>query len=79
MPWNPETYNQFKNIRYQPFFDLKDLIVDENLRKCIDVGCGTGEQTHILSETFEDADFLGKPSGVSGNAQGRLDSRRSRA
>lgn len=59
MPWNPETYNQFKNIRYQPFFDLKDLIVDENLHKAIDIGCGTGEQTHILSETFEDADFLG--------------------
>jgi trans-aconitate 2-methyltransferase len=26
MPWNPEVYNQFKNIRYQPFFDLMDLI-----------------------------------------------------
>ena len=59
MPWNPETYNQFKNIRYQPFFDLKDLIVDENLHKAIDIGCGTGEQTHLLSENFENTDFLG--------------------
>ncbi len=25
MPWNPEIYNQFKNIRYKPFFDLMAL------------------------------------------------------
>lgn len=59
MPWNPEVYNQFKNIRYQPFFDLMNLISSENLKKAIDVGCGTGEQTHILSEKFEDTEFLG--------------------
>ena len=59
MPWNPEIYNQFKNIRYQPFFDLKDLIVNENLHNAIDIGCGTGEQTHLLSETFENTNFLG--------------------
>lgn len=59
MPWNPEVYNQFKNIRYQPFFDLMNLISPDNLKKAIDIGCGTGEQTHILSEKFEDAEFLG--------------------
>lgn len=26
MPWNPEKYNQFKNIRYQPFFDLTEMV-----------------------------------------------------
>ena len=26
MPWDPEIYNQFKNIRYKPFFDLVELI-----------------------------------------------------
>lgn len=64
MPWNPDIYNQFKNIRYQPFFDLMNLISSENLKKAIDVGCGTGEQTHILSEKFEDAEFLGIDSSV---------------
>ncbi len=59
MPWNPEKYNQFKNIRYQPFFDLMDLISPENLKSGIDLGCGTGEQTGILAEKFEDAAFLG--------------------
>lgn len=59
MPWNPEKYNQFKNIRYQPFFDLMELISHENLKTAIDIGCGTGEQTHILSQKFDHADFLG--------------------
>jgi len=64
MPWNPDIYNQFKNIRYQPFFDLMNLISSENLKKGIDVGCGTGEQTHILSEKFEHAEFLGIDSSA---------------
>ncbi|WP_317619149.1 hypothetical protein [Chryseobacterium foetidum] len=58
MPWNPDTYNQFKNIRYQPFFDLAENISSENLKTAIDIGCGTGEQTKILSDKFPDAQFL---------------------
>lgn len=64
MPWNPEIYNQFKNIRYQPFFDLMNLILSENLKKAIDIGCGTGEQTHILSKKFSEAEFLGIDSSA---------------
>lgn len=59
MPWNPEKYNQFKNIRYQPFFDLMKMIREEGIKKAVDLGCGTGEQTSILSAQFEQADFLG--------------------
>ncbi|WP_282628131.1 methyltransferase domain-containing protein [Empedobacter sedimenti] len=59
MPWNPEIYNQFKTIRYQPFYDLSDLISVDNLKNCIDVGCGTGEQTAILANKFDQANFLG--------------------
>jgi trans-aconitate 2-methyltransferase len=59
MPWDPQIYNQFKNIRYQPFFDLMDLISNENLHNCVDVGCGTGEQTSLLSKRFENSSFLG--------------------
>lgn len=59
MPWNPDVYNQFKSIRYKPFFDLMGLISDENLQTAVDIGCGTGEQTKILSEKFENAEFIG--------------------
>jgi len=59
MPWNPEVYNQFKEVRYLPFFDLMELISADGLKKAIDIGCGTGEQTHILSEQFPEAEFLG--------------------
>lgn len=64
MPWNPDTYNQFKNIRYQPFFDLAENILAENLKTAIDIGCGTGEQTKILSDKFPDALFLGIDSSA---------------
>jgi len=59
MPWNPDVYNQFKNIRYRPFFDLSEFISDENLKTAIDIGCGTGEQTKILAEKFQKTQFLG--------------------
>jgi trans-aconitate 2-methyltransferase len=59
MPWNPEKYNQFKSIRYQPFFDLLELISGNGIKNGVDIGCGTGEQTRILSEKFDAANFLG--------------------
>lgn len=64
MPWNPEVYNQFKDVRYLPFFDLMKMISPDGLKKAIDIGCGTGEQTHILSEKFSDAEFLGIDSSA---------------
>lgn len=64
MPWNPEIYNKFKNIRYQPFYDLIDFIKPVNGMKVIDLGCGTGEQTAILADKFKEADFLGVDSSA---------------
>jgi trans-aconitate 2-methyltransferase len=59
MPWDPEKYNQFKNIRYQPFFDLMEMIDEKGLLRAVDIGCGTGEQTKILAEKFDKAFFMG--------------------
>ncbi len=59
MPWNPGKYNQFKNIRFQPFFDLAEWIAADGLTTAVDIGCGTGEQTKILAEKFDKADFSG--------------------
>ncbi|WP_286858672.1 MULTISPECIES: methyltransferase domain-containing protein [Sphingobacterium] len=59
MPWNPDVYNQFKDIRFKPFYDLSELIASEVTMKAVDLGCGTGEQTAILSDRFPQATFLG--------------------
>lgn len=64
MPWNPEIYNKFKNIRYQPFYDLAEFIEPVNGMKAIDLGCGTGEQTAILADKFKEANFLGVDSSA---------------
>lgn len=59
MPWNPDVYNQFKDIRFKPFYDLADLITADSPMKAVDLGCGTGEQTAILTEKFPQAEFTG--------------------
>ncbi len=64
MAWNPELYDSFKDVRYQPFYDLANLIVPVENMKAIDLGCGTGEQTAILSKKFKDADFIGVDSSA---------------
>lgn len=58
MPWDPERYNQFKQIRFRPFFDLMAMMHEEGLQQAVDLGCGTGEQTKILSERFPAAQFI---------------------
>ncbi|SHG29898.1 methyltransferase domain-containing protein [Flavobacterium defluvii] len=62
MPWNPDIYNNFKDIRYKPFYDLIEFIEPVNGMKAIDLGCGTGEQTAILADKFKEAHFLGVDS-----------------
>ena len=59
MPWNPEIYNKFKDLRNKPFYDLMDFIKLPESSNAIDLGCGTGEQTAILAKKFSKTDFLG--------------------
>lgn len=59
MAWNPELYNQYKDIRNEPFYDLRDLIDPREYVKGIDLGCGTGEQTAVLKEWLPKSKLLG--------------------
>lgn len=72
MPWNPEVYNQFKNIRFRPFYDLSELIADKSHMKAIDLGCGTGEQTALLAQKFPTAHFVGVDSSPEMLAKSKL-------
>ncbi|QBQ41148.1 methyltransferase domain-containing protein [Sphingobacterium psychroaquaticum] len=62
MAWNPEIYNQFKDIRYKPFYDLASLLKEDTKGTAIDIGCGTGEQTAILANRFPNLSFIGVDS-----------------
>ena len=64
MPWNPEIYNRYKDIRFKPFYDLLSLIVEVPDMKGIDLGCGTGEQTATITHRFKSASILGIDSSA---------------
>ncbi|EHQ43869.1 methyltransferase domain-containing protein [Myroides odoratus] len=64
MPWNPTQYNKFKDVRFLPFFDLSKEIQESSILKAVDLGCGTGEQTALLTEKWKQAHFTGIDSSV---------------
>lgn len=59
MAWNPEVYDQFKQERSAPFFDLLNLVESRTGISVIDLGCGTGELTSKLLDYLEDSKVLG--------------------
>lgn len=58
-PWNVGQYERFKNERSEPFHDLQSLIRPVAKAQIIDLGCGTGEITRALHESFKGATTLG--------------------
>ncbi|WP_419868079.1 methyltransferase domain-containing protein [Chryseobacterium sp. CT-SW4] len=64
MAWNPDVYNQFKDERSAPFFDLLQLVELKKGLSVIDLGCGTGELTSKLTDYLEDSKVLGIDSSA---------------
>lgn len=62
MPWNPEQYHKFQSERSAPFYDLLKLVEIKPQFKVIDLGCGTGELTLALADTFPGSDVTGLDS-----------------
>ena len=59
MAWDPEIYNQFREIRQQPFYNLlSHLDVKENIN-ILDLGCGTGDLTLTLLDKFPGSKVTG--------------------
>ena len=57
--WDPAQYEKFRDERMQPFFDLVAMIRPAPAMRIIDLGCGTGELTAMLTERFPDATVEG--------------------
>ncbi|MFN8050898.1 MAG: methyltransferase domain-containing protein [Acidimicrobiales bacterium] len=58
--WNPDTYEQFADLRAKPFDDLVSLIEPpETPPDVVDLGCGTGALTASLAERLGARSVLG--------------------
>lgn len=57
--WDPYQYLQFKRERTQPSIDLVARIQMDDPKTIIDIGCGPGNSTQILSRRWPLADVLG--------------------
>lgn len=64
MPWDPTQYNKFKDVRFLPFFDLSKEIQEASIQKAVDLGCGTGEQTALLTDKWKHVHFTGIDSSA---------------
>lgn len=64
MAWNPEIYEQFKNERSAPFFELLNLVESRRNISVIDLGCGTGELTSRLLDYLQDSKVIGIDSSA---------------
>ncbi len=57
--WRPAQYEQFRDERAQPFWDLAALVEPRPGMSVVDLGCGTGELTARLHEKLQARQTLG--------------------
>jgi trans-aconitate 2-methyltransferase len=57
--WNPAQYHRFAAERAQPFWDLVTLVEPGELRRAVDLGCGSGELTAAAAERLAVGEMLG--------------------
>ena len=64
MSWNPKQYHKFQSERSAPFHDLLKLVEIRPQLKVVDLGCGTGELTRVLTDTLPNSEVTGLDSSL---------------
>jgi trans-aconitate 2-methyltransferase len=62
--WDPDQYQRFAAERARPFHDLVGRIATTAPASVVDLGCGPGPTTALLSDRWPEADVLGIDSSV---------------
>jgi trans-aconitate 2-methyltransferase len=57
--WDPDQYNRFAAQREQPFWDLARMIGEVAQPVVVDLGCGDGRLTSLLSDELGASSMLG--------------------
>jgi trans-aconitate 2-methyltransferase len=57
--WNPDEYLRFADERSRPCRDLAARIAVDSPKQVIDLGCGPGNSTKVLSERWPKAKLIG--------------------
>jgi trans-aconitate 2-methyltransferase len=59
MTWNPSLYLRFEDERTRPAQDLLARVTLEHAAHVVDLGCGPGNSTELLTQRFADASVTG--------------------
>lgn len=54
--WDPGTYLSFSDQRHRPAYELLSRVGAETARRVVDLGCGAGNLTHLLTDRWPDAE-----------------------
>ncbi len=57
--WNAESYLKFEKQRTRPSVDLARSIQELDVKTALDLGCGPGNSTAVVAETFPNAKVIG--------------------
>lgn len=70
--WDPQQYARFSAERSRPFYDLFERLGNPTVARAVDLGCGSGELTRLLSKRWRGAEVLGLDSSQEMLAQAQL-------